>query len=207
MFEKPGAFNDAVVEFVTSGTVTSATRKSAALPVLAHDVKPWPGLTVEIGRLAAVLFAQRDACLELAKDLTVEEVAWSPTPAMDSIGGLLLHLGGEVMWHYYEVRLGEPVPEEVWTKFQVGRGGAPRPYSAPRKSAERLLRDVSVADELLQAWLARTTDASLNKVFKSTEGGRSMTLRGVLWHLIEDALQCRGQIALLCQLVALGKSR
>jgi pimeloyl-ACP methyl ester carboxylesterase len=205
MFEKPDEFNNAVVEFVTSGTISSATRKSAALPALVQDVTPWPGLTVEIGRLATMLYTQRDACLELTKDFTVDEVAWSPSPMSDSIGGLLLHLGGEVAWYYYELIVGEDVPNELWTKFQLGSDGAVRPFSAPRKSAERLLRDVSAADELLRHWLATTTDASLNKVFKKRDGTGGMTLRHLLWHLIEDAVQCRGQIALLGRLIELGR--
>jgi pimeloyl-ACP methyl ester carboxylesterase len=200
MFEKPDEFNSAVVEFVTSGKVASATRKSAALPALVQDVTPWPGLTVEIGRLATELFAQRDACLDMTRELTVEQIAWSPTPTSDSIGGLLLHLGGEVAWYYYEMLVGEPVPEDVFARFHLGVDGAPRPYSAPRKSAERILREVATADELLQAWLGNASDASLNKVFRHRGTGRSLTLRRILWHLVEDALQCRGQIELLCRL-------
>jgi len=206
MFERPEEFNDAVVEFVTSGTVSTAKRSSTAPLRSVRDVTPWPGLTVEIGRLASELFEQRSECLELTRDLSVDEVAWMPTGGADSVGALLVYLGADVAWHHHELLLGEPVPEEDRSRFNMEGDEPPRPTSAPRKSAERLLREVNVADEKLRAWLSSATDASLNKVFKRRgEGG--MTLRRVLWQLIENALQVRGQIAYIVKLLEIARAK
>ena len=201
--EQPEIFTDAIARFLAEVDETDATDGGAV--GVAIDVEPWPGLTPGIGRIARLLFDERDRVTHLTAGLSIDDAAWRPSPDAASIGDLVLGTGARVARQLYEVLRGEVIPGEVTNQFRiVGDADAAR-IEAPKKSVGRLLADVASMHQWLAEWLSRRTDADLNRTFVSTRGGSPMTLRWVLWNLVEESLVDRGRIALMCETV--GRSR
>jgi pimeloyl-ACP methyl ester carboxylesterase/uncharacterized damage-inducible protein DinB len=198
--EQPEAWADAIAAFLAEAETATVPTGDLARGV--RDVEPWPGFTPGVGRLATMLFEQRDVCLRLAEKLSVDDVAWQPSPGANSVGALLLHMGATAIWYLYEVLRGEPVPAELAARFCFDPDDDHAPLRAPRKSAARLVAEVEWAHEQLAEWLRGRTDADLNRAHTPRRGGTAMTLRWILWHLVEDTLHHRGQIAYIRRLVA-----
>ena len=198
--ERPEAYFDSITTFLSSGRTST---KPLAAPVRAAlDLDPWPGLAPEIGRLARMLFEQRERCVQLTAGMLLEDVAWSPSPGANSIGALLLHMGAVPVWYLYEVLLGEVVPPDLCSRYHLDPTDPNASLTAPRKSAGRLIAEVELSHARLLEWLRPRTDADLNRTFTSRDGAMTATLRWVLWHLAEDALHHRGQIAYIRRLLA-----
>lgn len=198
-FEQPDAFVDAVAAFLAEGGTGPLVEASGVRDV--RDVEPWPGMTPAVGRLARMLFEQRDRFVRMTAGLSIDDVAWKPSPGANSIGALLLHMGAVPLWYLYEVFQGEAMPEELAARYCLDLDDEAAPLDAPRKSAGRLIAEMEWAHDQLAEWLRQRTDPDLNRTYAPRRGGAAMTLRWVLWHLVEDTLHHRGQVAYIRRLL------
>jgi pimeloyl-ACP methyl ester carboxylesterase/uncharacterized damage-inducible protein DinB len=198
--ERPAAYFDSIATFLASGHGGEQT--PAAASRTAYDLDPWPGLAPEVGRLARMLFEQREVCVRLTAGMPLDDVAWTPAPGANSIGALLLHMGAVPVWYLYEMFLGERVPPDLCSRYHLDLENPDAPLTAPRKSAGRLIAEIELSHARLLEWLRPRTDADLNRTFTSRDGTLTATLRWVLWHLAEDALHHRGQISYIRRLLA-----
>lgn len=196
--ERSAAFVDLIAHFLSSGHARATVTEARG----ALDLEPWPGLSPEIGRLARALFEQRDVLVKMTAGIPLDDVAWQPVPNANSIGALLLHLGATTVWYLYEMLRGEPVPVDLCVRYRLDPDDPDAPLSAPRKSAGRLIAEVELAHMRLLEWLKTRGDADLNHTFTARDGELSATLRWILWHLAEDTLHHRGQIAYIKRLLA-----
>lgn len=199
MLERPEAFAQEVTRFAAPG---AAVAGAASTTRVVQDVKPWPGMAPEIGRLARSLFDVRMQCAKGASALSIDELAWKPSAGANSAGALLLHLAGAAAWYYHEMLLGERMPRDVAARLHVDPDNPNAPLTAPRQSAGQLLAEVERVHEQIARWLEGRGDEQLDRTFTHSEKGSVATLRWILWHLLEDALHHRGQIAYIRRLLS-----
>jgi hypothetical protein len=96
----------------------------------------------------------------------------------------------------------EPVPADVAARFGIDPNDPEAFRDAPRRAAPRLLEEIAWAHEQLDEWLRQRSDADLNGAYASRDGATEATLRWILWHLVEDAARCRGEVAYAARLLA-----
>jgi pimeloyl-ACP methyl ester carboxylesterase/uncharacterized damage-inducible protein DinB len=200
MFERPEAFVYAMVGFLATGGATAGAA-AAVLARKTNDIEPWPGLSPETGRIARVLFSQRQRIMEIAGDLSVEQVAWRPLPGAYSIGMLINHVGAMTAWYLHEMLLNEPVPRSVSTRLHFDAENLDTLQAVPLRTADRLINEVQWIQDQLAEWLRDLTDADLNRTFSHRDGKQSATLRWILWYLVSEAVQSRGQVAYVKRLL------
>jgi uncharacterized damage-inducible protein DinB len=71
----------------------------------------------------------------------------------------------------------------------------------PLRTADRLINEVQWIQDQLAEWLRDLTDADLNRTFSHRDGKQSATLRWILWYLVSEAVQSRGQVAYVKRLL------
>ena len=199
-YEQPEAFCEAIGHFLS--TAEAAPVDEGPVASAARDVEPWPGLTPGIGRLASMLHAERDLLAEHVSGLSLEALAWRPAPGLPSPSQLVLRVAGTPLWYLYEVLRSEPMPAELAARFGVDPADPQALRDAPRRAGPRLLEEIAWAHEQLDEWLRERSDADLNRAYALGDGARDATLRWVLWHLVEDAARCRGEVAYASRLLA-----
>ncbi len=197
MHEQPEVFGGAVATFL--GESDEGAGSDTVAVETAVDIEPWPGLTPGVGRVARLLFAERERLAELTAGLSVDDVAWRSSAESASVGDLILGTGARVARQLYEVLRAEVVPTEVINQFRMTADAPESRGEAPKKSAGRLLAEVTSAHDWLAEWLSRRNDADLNRTFASIRGGAPVTLRWILWDLAERNLVDRGRIAAACE--------
>lgn len=191
-FEQLESYLDAIATFFEEPSRTGDLTGTIHRRV--EDLEPWPGLTIGIGRLAQMLFEQRDALAEATAGSLLEDVASKPTAGLPSVGTLMLHAASRSVWYLYEVLRGEPVPADVAARVGLDAADPDRLIEAPRRSAGRLLGEVEWAHELLAEWLKRCSDADLNRTYTPRDGSSQVTLRWALWRLLDETIELKGRV-------------
>lgn len=187
MFEQPDEFVDAIDGFLAHAA-SGALDAGVAVRV-ATDIEPWMGLAPGIGRIARMLFEQRDALTTITDGLTLDDVVWRPSEGAAPIAALLMRAGAVSLRAQFEVLEGGEIPDDARLRFGIGAT-----ESAPRKSPARLISEIAWAHGHLEAWLRDRTDADLNRGYVRKGGAEAVTLRWVLWKLVEETASIRGQV-------------
>lgn len=199
-YEQPEAFCEAVGQFLAAPE--AVPHEAGPVASAARDVEPFPGLTPGVGRLASMLHGERERLAAHASSLSLEALAWRPAPGLPSPSQLILRVAGTPLWYLYEVLRGEPLPDELASRFGIDPADPEALRDAPRRAAPRLLEEIAWAHEQLDEWLRQRSDADLNRAYASRDGAHEATLRWVLCHLVEDAARCRGEVVYASRLLA-----
>lgn len=151
--------------------------------------------------LLGMMKDSRTVTLKAVKDISVEELKWQPYPDCNPVGALLLHIYSvnevlrikylkdraltdeETEKHHANVSLGEHLPKVITDH--------PLEYYLDKLEASRnrLLSEISELDE-----------AAFYKIKKGYDPENGCNLAWVLYHIVEDEINHKGQIVLLRKL-------
>lgn len=160
-----------------------------------------------VAHLAYQMESQRQELLEVARDLTAEELAWQPASGMNTIGTLLAHIAYA---EFYLVRVGveekgtEDAKDVVGvTAEDVGLPLGDDADAPPALAGKDLpfFRDLLDRSRAYSLGLMRSmTDDDLNRVIVRTRPDgtrREFNVGWVLYHVMEHEVGHRGQIGML----------
>jgi uncharacterized damage-inducible protein DinB len=155
-------------------------------------------LTPKIALLYAQMQAARAELVETVENLTIQEIDFTPdTKKIESIGTLLLHIGGvEWSWIFEDIK-GMEIDFEKW------KHGFPlrKEINIPQitsKDTEFYLKQLEEVRTEVYNFLLTLKDKDLEK--KVIIEKRTFTIKWILYHLIEHEIWHLGQIKLLIRL-------
>lgn len=154
------------------------------------------GFTPRIGCYLAQLDDVRHRTIEYVAGLEAQQLAWTPAPAVESIGTLLLHIAAvERSWIGEDIEQ-RPMGREWELAFPIRRK-IPQIRDRP---LEYFIETLAGVRNETRETLGRLSDDDLARsVVPLDSGGRneSFTIEWILYHLIEHEAHHKGQIALL----------
>jgi uncharacterized damage-inducible protein DinB len=166
---------------------------------------PLPGFSHEIGYYLGSMEKSRAYTRKLIEDLTPKELAQRYLPELHSIGAITLHLG-EAEFYWIQEVVGGKAPTEEEKKFahlmdtmenDIDRGF----------TAEYCLGTIDKISQMTRELLENFTDTDLEKIYlrEYNEIRTEITLRSILWRLIDHEGHHRGQIAMIKRLLRAGE--
>lgn len=156
-----------------------------------------PGFSREIGYYLASWQFGREQTKALLADLTAREIAARYLPEFHSIGALTMHLAECEHWYFQCIAAEKEMTEENLKRFHfcdTTENDVDRGYTA-----EHLIETLDQATALNHEFLARLTDADLEKfhVRADTDPPRQLSLRWMLQLSIDHEGHHRGQISMI----------
>jgi len=117
-----------------------------------------------------------------------EQLTFVPREGLWSLGEVACHIAGvEEGWYRYVITGGLP----AWPNYRV------KDYSTV-EAVKRLLTEVH---DRTQAYLETVDERSLDQVFSTAWG--DVSLRWVIWHVLEHEIHHRGEIYLMLGLMGM----
>ena len=184
-------------------------------PMVRHAIEPLPGFR---SREVALFIAQMDdQSRRLTADtrgLEADALAWQPAPGMNTIGMLLAHIAiVEVFWTRLVLE-NRPMPFEAHDVLGIGLDDDGMPIKPDARPPAVLAgRDLAFFDDLLARARAhikqvaagledRDLEREITREHPSPEtrearSGRVVTVRWMLYHVLEHEAGHYGQILLL----------
>ncbi len=157
------------------------------------EIKPLPGFSPAVGRLACMLAYARESTLAAVADLSTAQVDHRVDEQANSIGALLAHLGAvESVFQVLSFQRRDITPNEAARlEPALGLGADAADRLRGRSLADRLGDLAEVRSRTLDE-LARRDDAWLDEQVDLGEG--PMNQHWIWFHVIEDEFNHRGQI-------------
>jgi uncharacterized damage-inducible protein DinB len=162
---------------------------------------PLSGFSHEIGYYLGAMEKSRAYTRKLVEDLTPKELAQRYLPGLHSIGAITLHLG-EAEFYWIQEVVGRKIPTEEEKNFahlmDTMENDFDRGYTA-----EYCLGTIDKISQMTRELLKGFADAGLEKIYlrEYNEIRTEITLRSILWRLIDHEGHHRGQIAMIKRLL------
>jgi uncharacterized damage-inducible protein DinB len=173
-----------------------------------ESYKDYRELEPQTGLLLWMLDDVRKELLEGLQGLTKEQLMSAPCEGEYALGAYLLHQCQADAW-WYSVMSGKEFSSELIKKFDYKwfmRGENAKPPEVPLEP-EQYIALMEEARDVVRAHIRGLKDAELDKEvsFKHKEKEYSMSVRWIIYHLIEHEAHHRGQMFLLKRKGGLGK--
>ncbi len=165
-------------------------------------LKPSPEFTPQIGLFVAQMEELRRETKRYVQDLSAEQLSWHPTPKVESMGTLLLHIAAvELSWIQEDI-LRQPMDEEWRIAFPIR-------YGTPQLTGESLAFYVEKLDAvrsqvrpMLQTLQDNDLERTITPLDAAGDANRTeYSIRWILFHLIDHEAHHKGQIAQLKRLL------
>jgi uncharacterized damage-inducible protein DinB len=169
-------------------------------------LEPIAGYSHELGYYLGSMEKSRAYTRKVVEDLTPAELAQRFLPELHSIGAITLHLG-EAEFYWIQEVVGQRTPTEEEKKFthqmdtmenDVDRGF----------TAEYCLGTIDKISLMTRDLLKNFTDKDLENIYlrEYNDIKTEITLRSVLWRLIDHEGHHRGQISMIKRLIRGGEA-
>lgn len=166
------------------------------------SIQPAEGFAPRIGLYVAQLEDVRRSTLRYVEGLDAAQLSWHPSPEVESIGTLLLHIAAvELSWIQEDIRRA-PMPDEWIIGFPI-RFGLPQIQG---KSLPYFVEKLDEVRNTTRSVLATLNDDDLARAVTPLDDAGNpdaseYTIEWILYHLIEHEAHHRGQIAQLKRLL------
>lgn len=167
------------------------------------DLKYDTHLTPKIAKLYAMLSETRERLLEQIKDISQEQLDFSPSiTKIETIGTLLFHIAAIEFSYIFEDIYEEQWDQEEW-KYSLALREQLDPPQMTGKPISFYLDKLSEIRERVYSKVLEWTDKDLDRVVKS--GKREVTINWILYHINYHESVHIGQINFLKRLFKLEK--
>lgn len=170
-------------------------------------LEPIAGFATEIGYFLSSLEETRGVMFEAISDLTNEELARNILPELNSIGQLVLHIGESEYWWIQEIVGGKPMSEDE-KKFAHYNENGFEDFTEKNFSAEYCTEKLNQIHVLTRSLLAKFSDADLENMYvlKRPDKEIHLSLRRILFHLLDHEATHKGQISMLKRILRESKN-
>lgn len=170
-------------------------------------LEPIAGFATEIGYFLSSLEETRGAIREAISGLTDEDLARNILPNLNSIGQLVLHLGEAEYWWIQEIVGGKPMSDDE-KKFAHYNENGFEDFTKKSYSAEYCIEKLAQIHTRTRKLLAEFSDADLDNIYvvKRPDKEIHLSLRRILFHLLDHEATHKGQIMMLKRLLRESKN-
>ena len=136
---------------------------------------------MKLSKIFSNYYTVRNEMVDLTKDLTDEQLDWSPEGHTASIRKLLVHIAEAEYWWLSCVAAGN---FENWDESKF-------PDNASKEKTFELLKENF---DNFSDYLESSTTDQWDEIFYERPRGDKVSLRWLVWHVVEHQARHRGQI-------------
>jgi uncharacterized damage-inducible protein DinB len=169
-------------------------------------LEPVEGYSNELAYYVGALMKARAMTRTVLEDLTPAEIARRVLPEMHSIGALALHLGEAEYYWIQEVAAGRDLTDEE-RAFAHMFDTMEQDYDRGL-TAEYCIGRIDAISAMTRETLKQFSDDDLQKVYvREYDGARTdITLRSILFRLIDHEAHHRGQLSMIKRVIRGGET-